>query len=75
VDISVVIPVCNEQEALSALYRTLVEALDGLPQSAEIIFADDGSRDGSAATLDSFVEGDPLVRVHTYRATTRRPPH
>jgi glycosyltransferase involved in cell wall biosynthesis len=45
------------------LYRALVNALDQLPQSAEIIFADDGSRDGSAATLDVFAELDPRVRV------------
>jgi glycosyltransferase involved in cell wall biosynthesis len=63
VDISVVIPVYNEEEALPVFYRALAEALDRLPQSAEIIFADDGSRDGSAATLDGFAEGDPRVRV------------
>ena len=62
-DISVVIPVYNEEEALPAFYRTLAEALDRLPQSAEIIFADDGSTDDSAATLDAFAEGDPRVRV------------
>lgn len=50
VEISVVIPVYNEEEALPAFYRVLAEALDRLPQSAEIIFADDGSWDGSAAT-------------------------
>jgi dolichol-phosphate mannosyltransferase len=45
------------------LYRALAETLDRLPQSAEIIFADDGSKDGSAAALDRFAEGDPRVRV------------
>jgi dolichol-phosphate mannosyltransferase len=63
VEISVVIPVHNEEEALPAFHRALAEALDRLPQSAEIIFADDESRDGSAATLDGFAEGDPRVRV------------
>src|SRR6516165_2469602 len=62
-DISVVIPVYNEAEALPELYRALADALDRLPQAAEIIFADDGSRDGSAATLDAFAESDPRVRV------------
>jgi glycosyltransferase involved in cell wall biosynthesis len=62
-DISVVIPVYNEADALPELYHALVDALDRLPQSAEIIFADDGSRDGSAATLDAFAEGDRRVRV------------
>ena len=62
-DISVVIPVYNEEEALPAFYRGLADALDRLPQSAEIIFADDGSTDGSAGRLDAIAEDDPRVRV------------
>ena len=62
-DISVVIPVYNEQAALPELYRALADILDQLPQAAEIIFADDGSTDGSGAVLDAFAEGDCRVRV------------
>jgi glycosyltransferase involved in cell wall biosynthesis len=62
-DISVVIPVYNEVEALPGLYRALAEALDRLPRSAEIIFTDDGSSDGSADRLDAIAETDPRVRV------------
>ena len=62
-DISVVIPVYNEEAAIPELYRALADILDHLPQTAEIIFADDGSRDASAATLDALAEGDPRVRV------------
>src|SRR5271169_2395253 len=62
-DISLVIPVYNEAEGLPALYRAISETLDRLPQSAEIIFADDGSKDGSAAVLDEFAAVDPRVRV------------
>src|ERR1700736_5279767 len=62
-DISVVIPVYNEVEALPELYRALTDTLVALPQSAEVIFADDGSKDGSGAALDSIAEGDPRVRV------------
>jgi glycosyltransferase involved in cell wall biosynthesis len=62
-DISVVIPVYNEKEALPAFHRALAGALDRLPQSAEIIFADDGSTDGSADQLDAIAETDPRVRV------------
>jgi glycosyltransferase involved in cell wall biosynthesis len=62
-DVSIVIPVYNEAEALLSLYSALAEALSLLDRSAEIIFADDGSRDGSAALLDSFAQRDPRVRV------------
>ena len=62
-DISVIIPVYNEEGALPELYRALADMLDRLPQASEIIFANDGSRDGSAATLDSIACSDPRVRV------------
>src|SRR6516165_3772342 len=63
VDISVVIPVYNEEEALPAFFRVLADVLDRLPQSAEIVFADDGSTDGSAGRLDAIAETDSRVRV------------
>ncbi len=62
-DISLVIPIYNEAEGLPALYRALSETLEHLPQSTEIVFVDDGSKDGSAAVLDEFGAADPRVRV------------
>ena len=62
-DISVVVPVYNEAEGLPVLHRALSAALDQLPLSAEIIFADDGSRDGSGVLLDDMAQQDPRVRV------------
>lgn len=62
-DISIVIPVYNEVDNLPSLYRALAETLDRLPGSSEIIFADDGSLDGSSTVLDGFAETDPRVRI------------
>jgi len=62
-DISVVIPVYNEANNLPFLVALLRDALDPLPQSAEIIFVDDGSADASAAILDDFVRADPRLCV------------
>ena len=62
-DISVIIPIFNEAEGLPALYLSLKETLDRLPQSAEIVFANDGSTDGSAAVLDELAAADRRVRV------------
>jgi glycosyltransferase involved in cell wall biosynthesis len=67
VDISIVIPVYNECGSLSHLYDELRETLDQLVQSAEIIFVDDGSRDGSAAMLDGLADGDERVQVLHFR--------
>jgi undecaprenyl-phosphate 4-deoxy-4-formamido-L-arabinose transferase len=63
-EISVVIPVYNEQENLPALLPRLLPVLDGLKRPYEVIFVDDGSRDGSLAILKGFVEAHPSsVRV------------
>src|SRR6266550_8691438 len=62
-DISIIIPVYNEIDSLPGLYSGVAETLATLAQSAEIIFANDGSKDGSAAVLDEFAASDPRVRV------------
>ena len=46
-DISVVVPVYEEVENISALYGALNTHLEQLNQSYEVIFVDDGSKDGS----------------------------
>jgi glycosyltransferase involved in cell wall biosynthesis len=62
-DISVVIPVYNEVEALPELHRALRETLDRLPHSAEMVFVDDGSTDGSSAVLDGLARSDDRVQI------------
>ncbi|MDP2239253.1 MAG: glycosyltransferase [Burkholderiales bacterium] len=49
--VSIVIPVYNEEAGLQALFDRLYPALDQLGTSYEVIFVDDGSRDRSAALL------------------------
>ncbi|HEX3501232.1 MAG TPA: glycosyltransferase family 2 protein [Stellaceae bacterium] len=62
-DISVVIPIYNEEENLDPLYRALKPVLDELGQEAEIIFVDDGSTDSSPQVLDRLAAADPCVCV------------
>ncbi|MEY4357575.1 MAG: hypothetical protein RL469_901, partial [Pseudomonadota bacterium] len=63
-DISVVIPVFNEEQGLPLLCARLFPALDALRRPYEIIFVDDGSRDGSAAALRKAQAARPdVVRV------------
>lgn len=50
-ELSVVIPVYNEEEGLQSLFDRLYPALDKLGRSYEIVFVNDGSRDRSAAIL------------------------
>lgn len=61
--LSVVIPVYDEAESLPLLYEELRETLGALPWPAEIIFVDDGSRDGSITILRQLFERDRRVQV------------
>ena len=62
--LSVVIPVYNEEQGLQALFDRLYPALDKLKISYEIIFINDGSRDRSAAILrEQFQKRPEVTRV------------
>src|SRR5947209_6449680 len=63
-DLSVVIPVYNEEQGLAALFARLYPALDALGASYEVIFINDGSRDRSAAMLrEQFQKRSDVTRV------------
>src|SRR3954463_3006904 len=63
-NLSVVIPVYNEEAGLPALFARLYPALDALGKSYEIIFVNDGSRDRSAAILrEQFAKRQDVTRV------------
>src|SRR5437762_1546257 len=63
-DLSVVIPVYNEEQGLAALFARLYPALDELKLSYEVIFVNDGSRDRSAALLrEQFAKRPDVTRV------------
>ena len=59
--VSVVIPVYNEEQSLPPLFARLYPALDALKVSYEIVFVDDGSVDRSAALLREQFERRPEV--------------
>ena len=59
-DLSVVVTVYNEAASLDELYRRTVAALDG--RDFELIFVDDGSVDGSFATVERLHAADERVR-------------
>ena len=66
-DISVVIPLYNEEESLLELYEELREALLVGGVSYEILFVDDGSTDGSGEVVDSIAHRDSAVGVVHFR--------
>src|SRR5258708_27117983 len=62
--VSVVIPVFNEEEGLRLLFERLYPALDALGRSYEVVFVDDGSSDASVAELrEQFQRRPDVTRV------------
>src|SRR5204863_5155298 len=66
-DLSIFLPVFNEEPNLLPLHAKLDEALKTLGRSAEIIYVDDGSTDGSLKILRQIAQLDPRVRVVALR--------
>ncbi len=66
-DISVFLPVYDEEPNLRLLHEKLDEALRRLGRTAEIIYVDDGSRDGSLNILRELAQKDARVRVVALR--------
>src|SRR5207237_7794222 len=66
-EISVFLPVYNEEPNLLPLHAKLDEALKSLGRSAEIVYVDDGSTDGSLKIVREIAQLDLRVRVIALR--------
>lgn len=62
-EISIVIPVFNEEDNILSLYAELSKTLQGLNLGYEIIFVDDGSTDSSFEILQGLAKKDERVKV------------
>ena len=62
IEVSAVLPVLDEVESLGVLHRELTEVLTRLGRPYEIIFIDDGSRDGSFERIEKIAREDERVR-------------
>ena len=66
-DLSVVIPIRNEEPNLPELYREFTETLAAFGRPYELVLVDDGSTDRSFALLAELQAKDPRVRVIRFR--------
>jgi glycosyltransferase involved in cell wall biosynthesis len=62
-ELSIVIPVYDEDENVEPLYRSIIQACDRLGQAYEMIFVDDGSQDGTFGILAQIHRHDARVKV------------
>jgi glycosyltransferase involved in cell wall biosynthesis len=67
IEISVVVPVYNEEGNLPLLTSKLVEVLKNLGRPYEMIFVDDGSSDGSRRILKEMTPQYPFLRILRFR--------
>jgi glycosyltransferase involved in cell wall biosynthesis len=67
VELSIVIPLFNEEECVELLYTQLKGALEPLGQSYEIIIVDDGSTDRSFELLKGLQDRDKRLKVIRFR--------
>lgn len=65
--LSIVVPVFNEEESLSAFYKELIRIVPKLDKSYEIIFVDDGSKDKSLDILKDIEKKDKQVKIFSFR--------
>ena len=66
-EISIIIPLFNEEESLSELQEKITAVLENFKKSYEIIFIDDGSTDRSYQVLESLYQKDKRIRVYQFR--------
>ena len=60
--LSIVIPLLNEEESLTELYNCIVSVMQSNSYSYEIIFIDDGSTDASWKTISNLSVQDANVK-------------
>jgi len=65
--VSMIVPIFEEEATVDELYRRTVAALEQDGRSFEILFVDDGSRDGTFTRLESLHAADPRVRVVRFK--------
>ncbi len=66
-DVSIVVPLYNEEENIRTLCEKVTAALSGVEFTWELILIDDGSGDGSGAILKEVAERDQRVKVIRFR--------
>jgi len=65
--LSIVIPIFNEEENITPLYKELKAVLEGMRTQHEIIFVDDGSVDTSNEVLQRLAQNDKGIKIIQFR--------
>ena len=71
-DISVILPVYNEEDNLEMLYQQLIDVLDSNGKSYEIIFVNDGSTDRSQKVIENIAAKDENVKYIEFQSNFQK---
>ena len=74
IDLSVVVPLFNEEESVVPLHRAISDAMSSLDRSYEILFVDDGSRDRTFEIAKGLAQDDPNLKVLRFRSNSGQTP-
>lgn len=66
-DLSVVVPLYNEEDSVRPLYESIRSVLDDLSVDGEMVFVDDGSADSTFSKAAEIADADPRLRVVKFR--------
>ena len=66
-DLSIVVPLYNEEESVIPLYEAITDAVSPLGITYEILFVDDGSKDKTFETAKNIAKDDKRLRVIKFR--------
>ena len=67
IDVSIVVPMMNEEENVPLLHEKIHEAMDAWDRSYEIVIVDDGSTDRTFPILEELAANDPNLKVVKFR--------
>ena len=66
-DLSIIVPLYNEEDSVEPLYRAIVEAVTPLRLEHEIVFVDDGSQDETVPRARALAQTDSRLRIVKFR--------
>jgi glycosyltransferase involved in cell wall biosynthesis len=66
-ELSIVVPLFNEEDSVRPMHAAIVNAVAPLGVTFEIVFVDDGSRDGTVQLVDEIARADPRVVLVKFR--------
>ena len=65
-ELSIIIPLLNEEESIRPLFESILKALQGKVSSLEVIFIDDGSTDGSWEIIQTLAKEHNEVKAISF---------